>query len=88
MPPKALVIRTRESLDISQAALGRLLNVHAITIWKWENSVLHPNAYQMALLGAFGRAAKSDPAVGGRALIALDRDGVPAALLCLLKAGA
>jgi transcriptional regulator with XRE-family HTH domain len=92
MPPKVLapqdVLRARKRLGISQSALGRLLNVHTLTIWKWENGHLVPNPYHKALLASFEVAVKRVPGIGSTAIDALESGGVPAALLCLLKAGA
>lgn len=61
-------LRTR--LDLSQAELGELLGVHAMTVSKWERGVLQPSPHQRRLLRALADAAerglRATPAGRGR----------------------
>ena len=45
----------RADLRLSQAEFGQLFGAHAMTISKWERSVLTPSAYQVALMTQFRR---------------------------------
>ena len=40
----------REHLGINQAELGQLLNVHAMTISKWERGAATPNAWLIHMM--------------------------------------
>jgi len=57
MPPKEIV-RARTEMRLSQAELGQLLNVHLMTVNKWESGKASPNHIQIVLLNELGKAAK------------------------------
>ncbi len=74
----------RKRLRLSQAELGQLVGVHAMTVSKWERGVLEPNPYQLALLERFTLAP-----VGGVSPPPVKRllasSGAPAAIAWLLQ---
>ena len=43
----------RHDLGLSQAEFGQLFGAHAMTVSKWERSLLSPSAYQQALMHQF-----------------------------------
>lgn len=80
------ILELRETLGLTQAQLAQLVGVHVLTISKWEREVLTPSPHQHALLEAFARAAKRNPAIGEEAVQILLTSGVAAALHSLLNA--
>lgn len=75
-------LRTR--LGLSQAQFGNLFGVHPMTVSKWERALLQPNAYQLALMKEFERAAQAKEVreTLGAVLVGA---GIAAALYLLLK---
>lgn len=51
----AQIAALRSDLGLSQVEFGQLFGAHAMTISKWERSVLSPSAYQIALMTQFRR---------------------------------
>lgn len=76
--------KLRERLGLNQEKLGQLLDVHAMTVSKWERGVLEPTPYQSAMMDEFLSAAtkKDIKSELKRVLIAA---GVVAAIFLLLK---
>jgi DNA-binding transcriptional regulator YiaG len=52
MDPSSIVA-LRHDLGLSQAEFGQLFGAHAMTVSKWERSLLSPSAYQQALMHQF-----------------------------------
>ena len=56
LPPRAPLMRpkeiraVREGLNLSQAVFGRLLNVPAVTVLKWEHGERKPSGAALRLL--------------------------------------
>ncbi len=65
--------------------MGNLLNVHPVTISRWENGKDSPSAYQQALLRAFQKATRDDPSLMSKIGPILVGLGVAAALHLLLR---
>lgn len=74
----------RKKLGISQDKLGQLLDVHTMTVSKWERGVLVPTPYQVAMMEEFEKAA-SKPKVKLELKHVLIAAGVVAAVFLLLK---
>lgn len=74
----------RERLGLSQDKLGQLLDVHTMTVSKWERGVLTPTPYQAAMMDEFEKAA-SRPKVKFELKHVLVAAGVVAAVYLLLK---
>ena len=74
----------RKKLGISQDKLGQLLDVHTMTVSKWERDVLEPTPYQVAMMEEFEKAA-SKPKVKLELKHVLIAAGVVAAVFLLLK---
>jgi transcriptional regulator with XRE-family HTH domain len=75
----------RDKLGLKQVQMGNLMNVHPVTISRWENGKDSPSAYQGALLRAFQQALHGNPELGadvGRVLLGF---GVAAALFFILR---
>lgn len=74
----------RKKLNLGQTEFGNLFGVHSMTVSKWERGVLNPNAYQIALLSDFEKAARNKAVQEtiGNVLIGA---GIAAALYLLLK---
>ncbi len=47
---KDRVLSARKAMGLSQPELAKLIDVHALTVSKWERGVLEPTNYQQALL--------------------------------------
>lgn len=81
-------IRTvRESLGLKQKEFGALLDVHEMTVSKWERGQSSPSAYQKGLIQQFGKAAETEKFQSGEVKISdiLVTAGVVFALAVLLK---
>ena len=74
----------RKKLGLSQEKLGQLLDVHTMTVSKWERGVLEPTPYQSAMMDEFEKAT-SKPEVKSSLKHVLIAAGVVAALYLLLK---
>ena len=75
----------RRSLGLSQVEFGQLFGTHAMTVSKWERGILHPSAYQFALMQQFRTTANAKAAKDKEQLKnLLVGAGVVAALLWLL----
>lgn len=74
----------RKKLGISQDKLGQLLDVHTMTVSKWERGVLVPTPYQVAMMEEFEKAALK-PKVKLELKHVLIAAGVVAAVFLLLK---
>ena len=79
-----LSLRAREALGLTQAQLAALLDVHAITVSKWERSILIPSAWQEAILHNFRYAATKRPGIGAEVARLMAERGVIVALYTLL----
>lgn len=79
------VTALREALRLTQAQFATLLNVHSLTVSKWERGLLVPSPYHVALMRSFGRSQQREPDVGAIVGGALLAAGVGAALYLLLK---
>jgi putative transcriptional regulator len=76
----------RHSLNLSQVEFGQLFGAHAMTVSKWERGVLHPSAYQFALMQQFKTTADAKAEKDKQELKnLLVGAGVVAALLWLLS---
>ena len=75
----------REMLGLKQVQMGNLLNVHPVTISRWENGKDSPSPYQQALLRAFQKAVRDDPSLMTKVGPILVGLGVAAALYLLLR---
>ena len=51
------VASIRRHLALTQAALGRLVGAHAMTVSKWERGLLRPPAFQRSVLTALAAAS-------------------------------
>ncbi len=67
--------------------MGRMLNVHAMTVSKWERGEIDLPLYPECLLRSFSDAVKLDDRVGRDTLVALASDGIVAALRRILLVG-
>ena len=76
----------RKGLGLTQTQLGQLLDVHSLTVSKWERGLLTPKPYQSAMLDSFKKAGKRKPEVGSAVVTLLVGAGIAAALYLLLKA--
>ncbi len=85
MTPKE-ILRIRRHLGLTQAQLSHLLDVHALTVSKWECDRLNPSAYQCALLRAFDQAETKRPGAGCVADRGCVDRGAPYAIYILLRA--
>ena len=74
----------RKKLGLSQDKLGQLLDVHTMTVSKWERGLLSPTPYQVAMMEEFEKAA-SKPKVKLELKHVLIAAGVVAAVYLLLK---
>lgn len=77
----------RKSLSLTQAEFAQLLGAHAVTVARWETekSDYQPNAYQLALMQDFAKAAHSQ-AIDNTLKNLLVGAGIAAAIYFLLKA--
>jgi transcriptional regulator with XRE-family HTH domain len=76
---------TRKALGLTQPQFGQLLDVHWVTVSKWERDESQPTPYQVALIEKFAHAARREE-VGRKVAQILITAGVIAALFLLLKA--
>lgn len=74
----------RKTLGLSQEKLGQLLDVHTMTVSKWERNKLVPTPYQAAMMEEFEKAA-SKTVVKVKLKHILIAAGVIAAVYLLLK---
>jgi transcriptional regulator with XRE-family HTH domain len=82
----ALVRRARERLGLTQLELGQLLDVHWVTVSRWENGVGELSEYQRDLLRKFEAASPQKNDELGREIMAvLVAVGAAAALFFILK---
>ena len=51
----------RSALSLKQPACAELLDVHPVTLCRWETSQLRPSAYKLLLLETLADAAKTHP---------------------------
>ena len=52
--------RIRDALGLTQSDFGSLVGAHAVTVSRWENGKLRPDAHQRALLASFQTAIDRD----------------------------
>jgi putative transcriptional regulator len=79
------VTALREALRLTQTQFATLLNVHSLTVSKWERGLLVPTPYHVALMRSFGQSQQRQPDIGTIVGAALLAAGVGAALYLLLK---
>lgn len=48
-----MVVAARRNLGVTQAQLAQLLNVHPLTVSRWERGTLDPNPWHVGMLEAF-----------------------------------
>ena len=77
--------QTRRALGLTQPELASILNVHYVTVSRWENGYDDPNKWASALLDRF-RVAAERKDIKGRASKVLVARGAIAALYFLLAA--
>lgn len=53
------IVALRRSLGLSQVEFGQLFDAHSMTVSKWERGLLHPSAYQIALMRQFHVTAEA-----------------------------
>jgi transcriptional regulator with XRE-family HTH domain len=78
--------RTRKDLGLTQPQFGQLLDVHWVTVSKWERGEARPTPYQSALIEKFSTAAQREEDVGPKVANILIGAGIAAALFLLLRA--
>ena len=85
--PLIRIKQLRKILGLTQGQLARLLNVHPMTISKWEREVTYPDSYQFCMLQQFAIAACRNPAIGKQAMGYADKagEGIIRALFEILK---
>jgi DNA-binding transcriptional regulator YiaG len=76
--------KIRKKLGLNQEKLAQLLDVHTMTVSKWERGVLEPTPYQAAMMDEFEKAA-SKSEVKLKLKHVLIAAGVVAAVYLLLK---
>lgn len=74
----------RDLAGLTQVQLGALLDVHPLTVSKWERGILTPSTYQRSLVESFARAETNRPGVSREAVHRLTLAGISQALLVLL----
>ena len=80
------IAHLRRDLGLSQIQFGELFGAHFMTISRWERGLLHPSAYQLALLEQFRRTADAKKAEAQDELKkVLVGAGIVAALVWLLN---
>ncbi|OYV84050.1 MAG: hypothetical protein B7X04_01425 [Parcubacteria group bacterium 21-54-25] len=80
------IVNVRRALGLSQVEFARLLDVHSMTVSKWERGLVPPTPYQVALMDQFRRATQAQQAkVDEQLKHLLVSAGVIAALFFLLK---
>lgn len=86
--PSERVRDVRKALGLTQAELAAILNVHCMTVSRWERRgpAGAPSPYQGVLLGAFQRAHAHYPRIGNVAGAFLVTRGPVYALYSLLHA--
>lgn len=76
----------RKALGLTQAQFGSLLDVHGVTVCRWEQGHQQPTAYQVGILQHFARAAyRRQPQVRREISEVLITAGVMAGLVLLLR---
>ena len=85
MPP-AEIKQLRTDLGITQIQLASLLDVHPITVSKWERARTKPDAYQSEMMRRFRQAGRQQPGIGEMVAAALVGAGVAFAIFKLLEA--
>lgn len=78
------ITQLRESLGLNQVQFGQLLNVHPMTVSKWERGAAFPGDYQLALMQAFKNTAANAEVKGNLKGVLLGA-GLVAALMMLLN---
>ena len=78
--------KLREKLGLTQWGLGEVLDVHEMTVSKWERGLLQPNAYQHAQLLEFRKAIRRRPELSTRLSSVITAEGPIKALYLLLDA--
>lgn len=53
--------KVRLALGLTQTELGLLLNLHTVTMSRWESGLYSPDGHRVALMEAFERASKQSP---------------------------
>jgi DNA-binding XRE family transcriptional regulator len=71
-PLSAAIRSIRTRLELSQEALGRILSVRGITVWRWEKGLFVPRAWE--LISLYRHA--STEAERGAILQVLDSQGI------------
>jgi putative transcriptional regulator len=85
---KLEIAKLRKDLGLSQVQFGQLLDVHFMTVSKWERGDATPSAYQIAFMEHFRKTADTEKARAQEQLQKLlVGAGVMAALLFLLSRG-
>ena len=79
--------KLRKILGVTQIQLAKLMNVHFMTISKWEREVIYPSTWQFLLLMQLSIAACRKPGIGGRVIVNAEenRKGIIYALYRLLE---
>lgn len=75
--------RIREALGLSQAEIGRVLGVHAVTVSRWETGAAAVPGFQAGLLRRFKKAVGMRPQVREAVREALKGESVQALYLLL-----
>ena len=81
--------QVRLDLGLTQAQMASLMNIHPVTVSRWENEreeKYAPSAYQESILRAFMKACADDPSLKERAARVLLGLGVAAAMFTILRA--
>jgi transcriptional regulator with XRE-family HTH domain len=77
--------RLRGGLGLNQSDFGRILNVHAVSVSRWENGHMKPDRWTRCILRTIAGNLKRDPGRADRAKLRMDDDEPILALAELLK---
>lgn len=82
----AEIRKLRSELNLTQAQLGQLLGVHAVTISRWEHGHERPSPHNAHLLETFRTAKVNDSGIGETVAKLLIGASIALALLMILQA--
>ena len=74
----------RRALGLTQEQLAQVMDVHAITISRWENDVLYPSPLQVQYLQAFYRTHRKKPELSKEAQDLIKAGAIIAGVALLL----
>lgn len=87
MPETAGELRNaRNAIGLTQLEVAQLLDVHPLTVSKWERGILTPSTWQRSLLESFVRAERNRPGIMKEAMSRIQLAGIGQGLLVALYA--